>query len=235
MMKKIKTLGLIFLFLCEINFSEAQEFLPEKPLKPENVGFYTGGHASTNGLGINFGYILNKRFTFRTGYETMNLKHNFDFEENDVSYNADLQYKTGGIFLFADYYYTSRLYITLGGIINNFQPDVSGYASSDMKYGDIYIPAEDVGTFNFKVEPELKYSPYAGAGIRNFLGKNEKLVYSFETGFYYMGAPKFAIATTGLLAPTSDPAHKQKEFLEKQFDAYKIYPILKFNLAFKIF
>ncbi|QGY42359.1 hypothetical protein GM418_01415 [Maribellus comscasis] len=234
-MKKVKTLGLLFLFLCVIFNSKAQELIPDRTIHPQNVGLYTGGHASTNGLGVNVGYVVNKRFTFRTGFETMKLNSNFDFDENDISYNADLHYKTGGIFLLADYFYTSRLYLTLGGLVNSFKPNMEGYAISDLEYGDIVIPAEEVGTFNFGAESGLKYSPYAGAGIRHFIGKKEKLVYSFELGMYYMGAPKLKIETTGLLLPTSDPAHGQAEYLENQFDAYKIYPVLKFNLAFKIF
>lgn len=234
-MKKIRTWGMLLIFLGVAATSGAQEYIPEKQLKPQNIGFYSGGHASTNGLGINFGYVAGKRLTFRTGFETLNLNRDFDFNENDISYSANVHYKTGGVFLFADYYYTSRLYFTVGGLINSFQPNIEGYAASDLQYGDITIPAEQVGTFHFEVEPELKYSPYVGAGFRRFTGKNEKIVYSFETGIYYMGAPKLDIETTGLLAPTSDPAHGQEEYLENQFNAYKIYPVLKLNLAFKLF
>jgi hypothetical protein len=234
-MKKAKTLGLLLLILCTVTIAGAQEMIPENSLKPDNIGFYTGGHASTNGFGVNLGYIMSKRITFRTGFETLKLNIDFDFDENDVTYDGTVHYKTGGIFLLADYYYTPRLYLTAGGLINSFNPAVDGGAASAMEYGDIMIPAEDVGTFDFDVEPDVKYSPYVAAGVRSFIGKKEKVAYSFETGFYYMGAPKLTIETTGLLSPTSDPAHRQAEYLENQFDAYKIYPVIKFNLAFKIF
>lgn len=234
-MKIVKFLGLIILFIFVIFISDAQEYIAERPVVTENLGFYAGGNASTNGLGLHLSYVYNNRFSFRTGFETLKLKANFDFDENDISYNADLKYKTGGVFFIADYYYTSRLYFSLGASINSFNPNVKGKAVSDMQYGDIVIPANKVGDFSFSIEPSLKLSPYIGAGFRQFLGKKERLVYNLETGFYYMGAPKLNIETTGLLSPTADPAHGQVEYLENQFSNYKIYPILKFNLAFKLF
>jgi outer membrane protein W len=234
-MKKAKILGLIFLFIFEITISKAQDIIPEKPLTVENLGFYAGGHASTNGLGLQVGYILSGRITFRSGFETLNINYNFDFDENDISYDADLKYKTGAVYVLADYYYTHRLYFSVGAGINSFNPKINGEAASDMQYGDISIPAEQVGDFHFSVEPSLKVAPYLGAGFRQFLGKKEKVVYNFETGFYILGAPKFNIEATGLLSPTADPAHNQVEYLENQFSAYKIYPVLKFNLAFKLF
>ena len=234
-MNKVKTLGLLFLFLCGLNVSHAQENIPKNSLKPQTSGFYTGGHASTNGLGAHIGYVASTRFTFRTGFETLKLNHNFGFEENDISYEANVDYKTGGVFLLADFYYTKRLYVTIGGLVNSFQPGIKGYATSDFQYGDITIAAEDVGTFGFMVEPELKYSPYAGLGVRRFIGKKQKVLYSFEAGMYYMGAPNLTIETTGLLAPTGDPDQGQEEYLEDQFSAYRIYPVVKFNFAFRIF
>ncbi len=233
-MKKITIITLIATVFLNITTTYAQEFVKERSFTAKNSGLYAGGQASTNGLGLQAGYVLNKRFTFRTGFETMTLKYNFDFNENDISYNADLNFKTGGIFILADCYYTSRLYFSLGGILNSFHPEMNGKAVSDLTYGDISIPAEDVGEFDFTVEPKLKMAPYVIAGFRQFIGKKERVVYNFETGFYYMNGPKVNIEATGLLSPTADPAHGQAEYLENQFSKYKVYPILKFNLAFKI-
>lgn len=233
-MKKITIISFITAVFLNVATIHAQEFVQEHKFTSENSGLYAGGQASTNGFGLQAGYILNKKFTFRTGFETLNLKYNFDFDENDISYNADLNFKTGGIFILADYYYTSRLYISLGGILNSFNPKIDGKAVSDMKYGDISIPAEDVGEFSFNIDPKLKMAPYVIAGFRQFIGKKERVVYNFETGFYYMNGPKLKIEATGLLSPTADPAHGQVKYLENQFSNYKVYPILKFNLAYKL-
>jgi len=211
----------------------------EKPSKDETeinpIGFYAGGQASTNGFGFNFKYILNKRFTFKAGYETLGFNRSFSFNENNIDFAADLDYTTGGLFLLTDLFYTKKLYISGGVIANKFQPEVLGYAISDMQYGDITIPASDVGNFKFYFEPELKASPYLAVGFRNFLGKSKRVSCNFETGMYYMGSPNVIIETTGLLEPTSNEVHGQKKFLEEQFSAYKYYPIVKFDIAIRLF
>ncbi|MDD2380556.1 MAG: hypothetical protein PHS40_11550 [Mariniphaga sp.] len=198
-------------------------------------GFYVGGQATTNGLGFNLKYIFNKRLTLKAGVESMRLSHSFLLEEDDMSYDAKVNYKTGGMFLLADFFYTRALYLSGGVMMNDFQPYMTGRAAESLEYGDINIPASKVGDFRITIEPELKYSPYGGLGIRTFMGKNKMVTWNFETGIYYMGPPNISIEATGLLSPTADPAHGQKEILEKQFSAYNLYPVVKLALSLRIF
>lgn len=208
---------------------------PNQNRVSETKGFYIGGQATTNGLGFNLRYILGQRLTLKSGIESLNLNYSFEFDENDVSYDADFNYKTGGIFLMADFFYTPSLYLTGGAVFNDFQPQLKGTASSEMQYGDITIPASKVGGFNMQFEPGMKISPYAGIGFRKFIGKKQLVTYNFETGLYYMGPPKIQIDATGLLAPTADPAHGKKQYLENQFSVYKYYPVVKFAIAMRLF
>lgn len=234
MKKRLITL-MISLFVTGLVPVLAQENgTAEKPVNRIS-GFYAGGQASTNGIGLNFKYILNKRFTFKTGYETLALNRSFSFIENDIDFAADLNYTTGGLFLLTDWFYTPGLYISGGVIVNKFQPEMKGYAVSDMQYGDISIPASAVGDFKFYFEPELKTSPYLAVGFRKFFGKSKRVSYNFETGLFYIGAPEVTIETTGLLQPTSDEAHGQKQYLEEHFSVYKYYPIAKFDIAVRLF
>ena len=234
-MKKELFTILILLFVAGWMPAAAQDNLPPKQPAGKISGIYAGGQASTNGLGLNVKYILNKRFTFKAGYETLALNHSFSFNENDIDFSANLDYNTGGLFLLTDWFYTPSLYISGGVIVNKFQPKMTGYADSDLQYGDISIPASDVGDFNFYFEPELKTSPYLAVGFRKFLGKSKRVSYNFETGLYYIGNPKVTIETTGLLKPTSNEVHNQKEYLEEQFSVYKYYPIAKFDIAVRLF
>lgn len=202
---------------------------------PGAKGLYLGGQISTNGFGGNLRYAFNDKFSVRTGYETLSLNYDFDFDENDISYLAEMDFKTGGILALFDYAYTKNLYISAGAVFNSFNTEVTGYAASDYQYGDIVISAEDIGDFEITAEPGLKISPYGSAGFRAFWGKRDGIVFNFETGLYYMGPPDIKIEATGLLAPTADPAFGQEEYLEYQFDAYKIYPVIKLGLAVKLF
>ena len=227
-------IALILLFITTIN-SVAQE---NDSLKSNNVqykGFYIGAQASTNGWGFDARYIFNKTITVKMGFERLYYSTTLDFSEGDIEYDASLDYKTGGISLLVDFNYTKNLYISAGAALNSLNPEIKGVAVSDLQYGDITIPASMVGDFVFSLSPSMDISPYVGLGFRSFFGEKERVTFTFETGLYYLGAPKVEIEATGLLAPTADPAHGQKELLERQLSQYKFYPVIKINLAVRLF
>lgn len=226
---------LILLFFGGLVPALAQKNALAEQSVVKTSGFYAGGQASTNGLGLNIKYILNKHFTFKAGYETLGINRTFSFTEKDIDFAADLNYTTGGLFLLADWFYTKSLYISGGVIANKFQPEVMGYAVSNLPYGDITIPASDVGDFNIYFEPELKTSPYLAVGFRKFFGKSKRVSYNFETGLFYIGNPDVTLETTGLLVPTSNEVHGREKYLEEQFSVYKYYPVAKFDIAVRLF
>ena len=232
-MKRITQSSLIFMMLCFVFTTQAQE--ASKNESNFNRGFYLGAHASTNGWGVNARYAFSNKFSLRTAYESLKFNHEFDFHEDEIQYDAEFDFKTGGILLLADYTYTKNLYISAGVIFNSYSPEITGAAVSDLAYGDIIIPAEDIGTFKIEAESEFKVSPYAGLGFQGFMGKRDGVVFRFETGLYYMGPPDLKITADGLLSPTADPDLEHDEYLEYQFDAYKIYPVIKLGLAIKLF
>ena len=233
-MNRTLLFGMLLLFFVSNIKAQNQDIIPEE----NNVltkGFYFGGGASTNGWGAEVKYLFNNKFTLKTGIETLNFTSHFNFDENNIEYDASVNFKTGGIFLLADYNFIEQLYLSGGMVLNSFNPDVTGRSISEVQYGDIIIPAENVGEFKYTFSPGLKVAPYGGLGWRSFIGKSKRFLVNFETGIYYMGPPKIEIEATGLLAPTADPAHGQKEIMENQFDQYKIYPVIKLNLAVKLF
>ncbi len=187
------------------------------------------------GVGGNLVFQFTPRMAFRAGYETLSFDYPFSFEENDISYQAELDYKTGVISLLADYYLTRSLYLTAGCGYNRFRPAVTGVASDAWQYGDISIPPDQIGEFLFSVKPSRTLSPYLGAGVGRNAGLKKNLAFTFEIGAYYQGAPDIAIEATGLLAPTADESHKQKELLERQFSAYTFYPFVKLGLSLVLF
>lgn len=225
---------LIFLLFFFVN-AHAQENTPIEKNDVNNKGMYLSGQLSTNGWGTDIRYILNKTFTLKAGVERLNLTSSMDFSENGIDYVLDLDYRTGGVFVMADINYTRNLYITIGAAQNSLNPKIKGVAAEDVPFGDIVIPAEMIGDFTFTLSPSMKISPYAGLGFRGFMGAKQRIVCFFETGFYYLGPPNVEIEATGLLAPTADPVMGQNEVFEKQFSQYQFYPVVKLNLAIKLF
>lgn len=224
---------LLSLILASSALAEEDESLLKESYV--NQGFYLGGQASTNGWGIDVRYIFNNIISLKTGYESLNFSYNFGFTESNIDFNAELDYKTGSIFLMTDINITNHIYASVGAAQNTFSPQIKGVANSDLIYGDLIIPSSKVGDFVFTLTPGMKISPYAGIGLRKFLGEKERASFFFESGLYYLGAPNVEIEANGFLKPTADPANGQKELLENQFSQYKIYPIVKFSLALKLF
>jgi hypothetical protein len=234
---KIYLLPCLILFLCTSFLNSSGQDISEPGHEPFDTrkGFYAGGQASTNGLGFNFRYILNRRFSLSTGIETMRVVRNFEINGYGVPFNAKVDYKTGGLFLMGELFYTRSLYLSAGIISNNFQPQAEGSPLSSIRYGDIILQPSTIGTLSVQVEPEYRYSPYAGLGIRRFFDKKQIVSCNFETGLFYMGAPEMHLEATGLFLPTADPANGKEEYLETQFSAYKYYPVVKAGIAVRLF
>lgn len=230
-------LPILFLLLHLPGFSSyGQEISPVEEKKPKGYsGFYAGGQASTNGLGFSLRYVLNRRLSVGAGMESLNLMRNFQVESNGIPFDVGVNYKTGGLFLLGELYYTRSLYLSAGLISNSFQPKAEGKASAGIRYGDVIIQPSTIGTLRVRVKPEYRYSPYAGLGVRRFLDKNQIVSCNFETGLYYLGAPDMSLEANGLLRPTADPANGREEYLETQFSAYKYYPVVKAGIAVRLF
>jgi hypothetical protein len=229
-----KLLSTFLILICAITLLAQESDLSDLKTSKSNE-FAVGGLASTNGLGLNVIYSLTDKVAIRGGYERLSFNFGFEFNEDEINYDATLDYKTGSFSVLADYYLLRHLYCTGGFGLNRFNPRVHGYAVSDLKYGDIYISPEKIGTFDFSVEPGLKISPYVGLGFGRNIGLDKKVAFNFELGTYYIGNPDVTIQTTGLLLPTSDPVHKQKELFEKQLESYRFYPVIKFGISVKLF
>ena len=91
----------ILLVLCAVLFLGGRKSVGQEVSGQH--GFYLGIHASTNGYGANARYAFSDKFSLRTGYETLKFSYDFDFDEQNVQYDATFDFETGGILLLADY------------------------------------------------------------------------------------------------------------------------------------
>lgn len=226
-MKKFKIVFLILLISVSgsISLQAQDEF---------SKGLGLAAKSSTNGFGGDAVFNFHKRMSLRLGYEKIALATSFNFEEESVEYDANVNYETGSISLLFDYYLARHLFLTAGAGWNMFDAIVDGEAASALQYGDIQIPREDIGTFGFELTPSSQISPYAGIGFGRTLGLKNKVGFAFELGGFYQGPPEITLNSTGLLSPTSNPDQQHAERLEEQISQYNIYPVLKFSLSYKI-
>ena len=197
----------------------------------ERPGLILATGLSTAGPGLNVGYFVQRSLLLRLGFEYVNLNFPFSFEENDINYEADLLLKTGNLSILADYYFAGPLFVTAGAGYNLFNPAIGGSATGQWKYGDIFIPAEDIGEFRFEIEPSLRITPYLGIGIGRKFRKMRKVSVFSEIGAYYLGPPKISVEASGLLAPTADEAHQHASSLEKHFSSWRYYPVIRAGIS----
>lgn len=199
----------------------------------KNIGLALKG--STMGYGGDAVFQFNKRMTARLGYDNLQLNFPFDFEESDISYSANANVKTGALSALYDYYLAKSFFVTTGIALNNFNAITSGEPDKDMAYGDITIPAEKIGTFEYDIRPSWRLSPYLGLGFGHTISSDKLVAFCVELGAFYQGSPDIKIKTTGLLSPTSNPERGQEALMESQVSQYYLYPYLKFSLSFNIF
>lgn len=232
-------LFLLVLLLCTTAVTAQEEaYFGRESTKPDKTVLNQANgkiSVSTMGAGATLSLAVNKSLVLKGGFEYIAFTVPVTFDENNIDYTADLDYNTGNLSLLLDWYVTRTLYLTGGCGYNLFKPHFAGKASDDWKYGDIYIPKEEIGDFRFTVTPSVKISPYFGAGIGRFAGTRKNVTFSLEAGAYYQGEPDISIISSGLLSPTSDRSHQHKELLERQFSIYNFYPVIKMGLSFVLF
>lgn len=226
---------LFFAALLVSHTGNAQGFVSDKGEGGHSTRLALGATLSTAGPGLNLSLEAGRSVVVRIGFEQVAFNIPFSFEENEIDYSADLDYKAGSLSLMADWHYYRSLFVTLGAGYNLFHPVVNGVAGSDWQYGDITIPASEMGNFQFEVQPSLRLSPYAGLGIGRKFSKNGRVAFSMDAGVFYQGPPRIGIKATGLLAPTADESHGQRAYLENQLSGWRYYPIVRFALSYVIF
>ncbi len=197
-------------------------------------GIGIGLKSSTNGLGADLIYNISPQIGVRLGFEKIGFSKRIEFNEQGISYNADIAFSVGSISLLADFYLGKYVFISAGAGYNLFHLQFDGEAGSSLSFGDIEITKEMIGDFSMQIDPSLKVSPYVGLGFGRTLGFDKRVGFAFEIGTFYQGAPDLTIESTGLLSPTSNPNHGQEILLEHAIRRYTMYPVMKLSLSFKI-
>ena len=194
-----------------------------------------GATLSTAGPGLNLSLEASRSLVVRLGFEQLAFSLPFSFEENEIDYSADLDHKAGSLSLMADWHYYRSLFVTLGAGYNLFHPVVDGVAGSDWQYGDITIPASEIGGFQFDIQPSMRISPYVGLGVGRKFSKKGRVAFSMDAGVFYQGPPRLGIKASGLLAPTADESHGQGAYLENQLSGWRYYPVVRLALSYTMF
>lgn len=188
---------------------------------------------SNMGIGSDFIFQFHKRMSARVGFDHFAYNKTQIIEQSDVTYDGNAFIRLGSITALYDYFILPSIHFTAGFAYNRMNINFTGEAASNYSLGELEIPAEKIGRFEFDLKPGLQISPYLGIGFGKTLGP--KLIgFKFEVGTYYHGKPDIKIIATGLTSPTSNPAHEQEKLMESQIDQYVLFPIIRGSISFKI-
>lgn len=192
-----------------------------------------GLKATTDGAGLEVVKGFGKRLNVRLGYSFLSIPISKDFNMEDISATAKARLKFGGANLFLDYYPVRNvIHLTAGVMQNAMRHSLVVTPTSDFPYGDIMIPASELGTFEGEVTPQLKVSPYLALGFGNTLSREHRISFNFEIGALYHGAPQLSLSGTKMLSPMASENNQQ--VIMKAIAQYKWYPMISFQLTYRI-
>ncbi len=235
-MKALFPIVLLTVFFFSLP-SMAQE---EQAIEPENKADWSiasqwgvGAKAGLNGLGFEIVKGFGDRLNLRVGYSGLTIPYSLEqtFEGFDLLAKANV--KLGGASLLIDFYPVKNIiHLTAGVLQNNTLKTVGVSPQSGFPYGDLTIPAEDVGRIDANISLGMPYSPYFGLGFGNTLSREKVVSFNFELGALYHGGPAIDLSGDGIIGPMA--SEHNETVLSDAVAQYTWFPSLSLQLTFKI-
>ncbi|MDP3444419.1 MAG: hypothetical protein Q8T08_16295 [Ignavibacteria bacterium] len=234
-MKHLKFTCFVVLFLFfSSDMVWSQQLIDETPPDLEkptsDFALAIGIKANTLGLGGEVAVQFMPKLQLRLGGTY--TKYSVDLKQYSEEIEGSGDFTTGGISLLANYHLAKSFFLS-GGAIYTFA-DVTIHANSakPVTVGDVVVEPIDVGMIDINIKPKLKVMPYLGFGVGRTISKDGVVSFAFEMGAAYLDSPKTILNTTGMLEPTSSPEQQQQ--FEENLSWIYIYPVMSFQLSFRI-
>jgi len=192
-----------------------------------------GLKGSTDGLGVEVVKGFGTRLNIRLGYSYLKVPFTYPVTMELFSVDAQASLRFGGANLFLDFYPVKNvIHLTAGVMQNSMKHQVSIIPTSEYPYGDIMIPADELGSVEAILTPGLPFSPYLALGFGNTLSRQHRVSFNFEMGALYYGAPQLDLVGTKMLAPLASETNEQ--VIMQAIAQYKWYPMVTMQLTFRI-
>lgn len=215
-------------------YSQESDPTPKEKKQYPVAGLWgVGIKATTDGFGVEVVKGFGARLNVRLGYSFMKIPFSYPLEMEGFSATAEANLTFGGANLFLDFYPVKNvIHLTAGVIQNNMKHTVSLTPTSEYPYGDIMIPASELGMVEAIITPELKFSPYLALGFGNTLSREHRVSFDFELGALYHGAPQLDLVGTNMLSPMASENNEQ--VIMDAIAQYSWYPMMSIQLTFRI-
>lgn len=192
-----------------------------------------GVKATTGGIGLEVVKGLNSRTHVRFGFTRLNIPFSKELTIEGIDARAEANLEFRGNNLTVDFYPIKNLVHFSAGIVQNgMNHSVTLIPVAERAYGDITIPASELGTIKGEITPGMKFSPYMGLGFGNTLSNEHRVSFNFEMGALYHGTPKLNITGTNMFSPMA--SEKNIKTFRDAIAPYKWYPMVSFQLTVRL-
>lgn len=190
-----------------------------------------GAGLGTTGVALEVSGKVSRYVTVRGGLDY--LSFGIDETYDDVEYDADFDFTTGGAFV--DVHPFANGFFVSGGAY--FGPkDVSATAdpTTDVEIGDVTFTPDQVGSLVFDAELE-DAAPFLGIGYDNTFTRRSRFGVKFVAGAIYTGEADVTLESVGGLL-SDDPTLQaeiaaEEQNIEDDLEDFQLYPVLQVGLT----
>ena len=192
-------------------------------------GWAIGIKLGTFGGGLELVKSINRSFNIRAGgnYGVYTYKKTYE----DLEIDGEAKYKLGAITLLGDWFFAKKIHLTAGIYYNFSEEIIKGTPTKSYNVGKIEITPDEIGKLEIVITPN-KICPYLGIGFGKAISDSKVVSFNFEIGAIYHGLPSTDMTATGMITPTA--SKEQEKIIDDNMSDFSIYPIITFQLSFKI-
>lgn len=217
-------------FLIAQELYDDSQYESEETIDNSRFGMGVGIKMSTFGPGIEVIAAVTPKLHLRLGGTY--LQYNYHHNDKNVDVNGSADAHLSSISLFLNYQLARVFFVSGGFLYNMNEIGLDGYFTKSMTVGSMEVSPEKIGSVNLKIKPGSSLTPYAGIGLGRSLSKSNIVSFAFEVGAAFHGSPKVELGATGMLEPTG--SEEQRQTLEDNLSGFRIYPMLNFQLSFRL-
>jgi hypothetical protein len=231
-MKKLIYLTIVLFLTSILAFGQdsANTSATEETPSNNTIGLSLGAKAGTMGIGSELSFALTPRLHLRLGGSYFRYEIELEAFQSEVKGSSYL--KTGSISLLADFHPARYFYLSAGVLYNMLEAGIYGIPANPITIGNIQVNPDEVGYLEVTLKPGANINPYAGIGFGRAVSKNRVVSFNIDLGAAFMDSPKADLQSTGMLTPTS--SEEQKRQLNENISWIQFYPMISFQLNFKI-
>ncbi len=186
-------------------------------------GIAVGVKITSFGPGVEVIGALTKKLNGRIGVSYFPYKYNQDIVSGDAT-TINSKAHLGAVTLGIDWQFIRFMYLS-GGLLYN-------YTQIDFDVIPTTITPENNGQVAYHLEPN-HYCPYLSIGFGRTISRNKVVSFGFDIGAVYQGTTSVDYVVTPNIS--NDKLTKWTNNIESGSKLYKVYPMVNFLVAFRLF